>query len=292
MASKSLAEQVIVVFGASSGIGRATALEARRRGAVVVGVGRDELALRSLAEQCGAEVEVADAASAGAVQMVAEAVEQRHGRIDTWAHVAGVSVIAPFTDMPLEDFRRVIEVDLMGPVFAAKAALPALTRSRGTFVVVSSVMAGRAFPLQSPYSTAKHGVDGFLEALRVEMRDQRTGVTVTQIMPEAVATPFFDHALTRLGVRPTAPPPVVDPERVAERILHAAEHGGRDIVVGRLGALGLVLQRLSPRLLDGASRAVARFMQSTVSTPKSPASEAVHRTPHGDDRVSAPVRTG
>src|SRR3954452_18827335 len=157
---KPVSEQVIVVFGASSGIGRVTAAEACRRGARGVAVGRDRAALAGLGADIAApdrlEVMVADAAEPDQVQAVADGAVARFGRIDTWAHVAGVAEHARFEDMPLADFRRVIEVDLLGPVYAAHAALPYLRQAGGAFVVVSSMVAKRSFPLLSSYSAAKH----------------------------------------------------------------------------------------------------------------------------------------
>ncbi len=215
---KPLDQQVIVVFGASSGIGRATALAAAQRGARVVGSGRDQAALDSLvAETASAPGEVvvgtADAADQGEVETIAELAVSRFGRIDTWAHVAGIAVYGPFEDITPEEFRREIDVDLLGPVHGARAALPHLRANGGAFVVVSSEIAKRGFPLATSYSAAKYGVDGFLEALRVELQHAGAPVSVTQVMPAAIATPFFENARSRLGVRASGPPPVTVPRR-------------------------------------------------------------------------------
>ncbi len=291
---KPLSVQVIVVFGASSGIGRVTALEASRRGARVIAAARGVEALRSLAHEAGAPdrfaTMVADAADPEQVRAVADAAVTQFGRLDTWAHVAGVAEHARFEDMPLEDFRRVIEVDLLGPVHAAKTALPHLRRDGGgAFVVVSSMIAKRSFPLLSSYSAAKHGVNGFLESLRVELQHDGVPVAVTEIQPAVIDTPFFEHARTRLGVRPSAPPPVYPPEKVADAILRAAEHPRREVVVGSAGKAQLLTQRLSPRIMDAFSR-VAMFRLQRSRDPKSSAdTDGLYRPVEGDDRRRGPV---
>jgi NAD(P)-dependent dehydrogenase (short-subunit alcohol dehydrogenase family) len=190
--------------------------------------------------------------------------------------------------MTVEEFRRVVDVDLLGPVWGAKAALPHLRRGGGAYVVVSSEIAKRSFPLASSYSAAKHGVDGFVEALRVELQHEHAPISVTQIMPAAVDTPFFEHARSRLGVRASGPPPVYSPEKVAEAILHAAEHGGRDVSVGSAAALQLTLQRVSPRIMDAFSRATVFKLQRSKEE-RSPTDDALFDVPEGDDRVHGVV---
>ena len=179
-------------------------------------------------------------------------------------------------------------MDLLGPVWGARASLPHLRASRGAYVVVSSELGKRSFPLTTPYSAAKHGVNGFVEALRVELQHEHTGVTVTQIMPEAVGTPFFENARTRLGVRPSGPPPVTSPEKVADAILRAAEHGGRDVAVGAGAKLQLALQRISPVVMDAFSRATAFKLQRSTE-PKAPGDDALFDAPRGDDRTHGAV---
>jgi NAD(P)-dependent dehydrogenase (short-subunit alcohol dehydrogenase family) len=291
---KPLDQQVIVVFGASSGIGRVTARLAARRGAKLVVAARDRAALDSLVAQVApaeAVAGIADAADVDQVRAIADLAVSRFGRIDTWAHVAGVAEYARFSDITPEEFRRVIDVTLLGPVYGAMAALPHLRRHGGAYVVVSSEIAKRAFPLASSYSAAKHGVDGFVEALRVELQHERAPVSVTQVLPGAIATPFFEHARTRLGVRPSGPPPVYSPEKVAEAILAAAQEPRRDVVVGGAAQLQLLVQRLSPKLMDAFSRATAFRLQRSKE-PKAPATgDALFDAPSGDDRERGVVTT-
>ncbi len=290
---KPLDQQVIVVFGASSGIGRATAVLATKRGATVVAAGRDRAALESLVEEAGpghVVIGTAEVTDEAQVRAIADLAVERCGRIDTWAHVAGVGAYGRFEDITPEEFRRVIDVDLLGPVHGARAALPHLRRGGGAYIVVSSEVAKRGLPLASPYSAAKHGVDGFVEALRVELQHDKVPVSVTQILPAAITTPFFENARTRLGVRPSGPPPVYSPELVAEAILGAAVRPRRDVVVGGAAKVQLLLQRLSPRLMDAFARAAAfRLQRSKV--PKRPGDDALFEAPVGEDRVRGEVTT-
>jgi NAD(P)-dependent dehydrogenase (short-subunit alcohol dehydrogenase family) len=286
MKHKPIDEQVIVVFGAASGIGRATALAALDRGATVVAAGRDREALDTLAREGPGRVLVceADAAEEEQVAAVAAAAVAEHGRIDTWAHVAGIGAYGRFEDLTPDELRRVVDVDLLGPMWGARAALPHLRRAGGAYVVVSSELAKRSFPLTSAYSAAKHGVNGFVEALRVELEHDHAGVTVTQILPEAVATPFFEHARSRLGVRAAGPPPVTTADAVAARILHAAEHGGRDVPVGAGARAQLALQRISPRIMDVFSRLTAFRLQRS-DEPRAVGDDALVDAPAGDART-------
>jgi len=293
---KPLAEQVVVVLGASSGIGRATAIEANRRGASVVAAARGMEALATLRDDVEAperlEIVTADAADHAQVRAVGDAALDRFGRIDTWAHVAGIAEWARFEDITPEEFRRVVEVDLLGPVHGAMVALAHLRRAGGgAYVVVSSEIAKRSFPLLSSYAAAKHGVDGFVEALRVELEHEHVPISITQVMPAAVATPFFEHARTRLGVRPSGPPPVYSPEQVAEVILRAAEHPTRDVAVGGAGVAQLALQRLSPRVMDAFTRATAFRLQRSKEPKDVTDSDNLDAPVDRDDRIHGVVTT-
>jgi NAD(P)-dependent dehydrogenase (short-subunit alcohol dehydrogenase family) len=253
---KPVEEQVVALMGASSGIGREAALLFAERGARVVVSARSEEGLGSLVEEVkgrGGEATVvaADVADFEQVKAVADRAAEEYGRLDTWVHLAAVSIFAPFDQTTPEEFRRVVEIDLLGQAYGAMAALPHLKREgRGALVHVTSVVGRRAVPLQGAYCAAKHGVDGLLETLRVELRREGWPIGVTNVMPAAINTPFFDKARTRLGVKPKGFPPMYAPGVVADAILYAAEKAPRDIVAGGAGK-GLVLgQRLSPRLMD------------------------------------------
>lgn len=253
---KPIREQVVVVVGASSGIGRSTALEFAKRGAKVVVAARSHSGLASLVEeisQFGGEAVpvIADVASFEQVQAIADKTVERYGRLDTWVHLAATSVFAPFEQMTLPEFERVIQVNFMGQVYGAKAALPYLRREgRGALIHVSSVEARRSLPLQSAYSSSKHALEGFLDSLRVELRHEGVPISVTNVMPATINTPFYNKGLTKLGVQPTGIPPYYQPGLVADAILHVAEHPTRDIIVGDVGRVLDVFQKLSPHAVD------------------------------------------
>ncbi len=272
---RALPEQVVVVMGASSGVGRETARRAAARGARVVVAARDKVALEALVEDIGEERALAVAADVidfDAVRAVADATVVHFGRLDSWVQAAATSVYGRFEDIEPEEFRRVIDVTLVGQAHGARAALPHLRRQGGAFISVSSVTARRSYPLQSAYCAAKHGLDGFLESLRLELLHDGTPVSVTAILPAGINTPFFEHSRTRLGVLPTAPPPVYDAGVVADAILWATEHPVREITVGGAAKLQLLMQRLSPRLND-AFLLLAGFATQRTDEPKAPDAE-------------------
>ena len=253
---KPLAHQVMVITGASSGIGRATAVEAGRRGATVVLAARNVRGLHAAAadvERAGGTPHVVptDVAQYAEVERLAHEAVERFGRIDTWVNNAAVALYATVEQASVEELVRVIQVDLMGQLYGIKAVLPHLRRQGGgTIISVGSALSERAVPLQAPYVAAKHGLKGFTESLRMELERDKTGIKVTLIEPSSINTPFFRHARSKLGVKPRPMLPVYQPEVVAEAILFAAEHPRRDVVVGGAGKLLTVLERLSPALVD------------------------------------------
>jgi len=288
---KPVEEQVVVLMGASSGIGREAALRFAKKGAKVVVSARGEEGLASLVEEIrrgGGEATavVADTSEFEQVKAVAERAVEEYGRLDTWVHLAAVGLFAPIEETTPEEFGRVIEVDLMGQVYGAMAALPHLKREgRGALVHVTSVVARRAVPLQGAYSAAKHGVDGFLESLRVELRREGWPIGVSNVMPAAINTPFFDKARTKLGVKPRGFPPLYAPGVVAGAILYAAERAPRDIVAGG-AAKGLLWgQRLSPRLMDALMERGGFASQKTDVPKPEGAPDGLFSPVGGPDRV-------
>jgi NAD(P)-dependent dehydrogenase (short-subunit alcohol dehydrogenase family) len=247
-------------MGASSGIGRATALRFAAEGARVVVAARGASGLESLVREIrdgGGEATavVADVTDLDQVRAVADAAVAAYDRLDTWVHLAGVLLVAAFEDTTAEEFARVVDVNLMGQVYGAMAALPHLRRDGGGALIhVSSMGAKRSIPLQSAYCASKHGIDGFVEAMRVEFQHDNVPVSVTNVMPATINAPLFDNARTKLGVKPVAPPPVYPPELVAEAIVYAAQHPVRDIVVGGAAKALIMTQAVAPRLLDAILR--------------------------------------
>jgi NAD(P)-dependent dehydrogenase (short-subunit alcohol dehydrogenase family) len=272
---KPVEEQVVVLMGASSGIGRETALRFARRGTKVVASARSEPGLHSLVEEIrgsGGEATavVADTTEFGQVKAVADRAVEEYGRLDTWVHLAAVGLFATFAETTPEEFERVIDVNLMGQVYGAMAALPHLKREgRGALIHISSVEAKRSFPFHSAYGASKHGIDGFLEALRVELRHEGWPISVTQVMPGTINTPFFDKGRTKLGVKPVGVPPIYEPETVANIILYAAENPVRDLVSGGAAQVLILNQRLSPRMLDAILTTRAGFSPQKTEEPRS-----------------------
>jgi NAD(P)-dependent dehydrogenase (short-subunit alcohol dehydrogenase family) len=271
-----LKNQVVVIMGASSGIGRATALLLAERGAAVVASARGADALESLVREIRgkggrATAVVADVADADQVKRVAERAIAEHGRIDTWVNNAAVSMWAPAEATKPEEFKRILEVNLLGQVHGTLAALPHLRKSRGAALIhITSVEAKIALPFNSAYAASKHGLAGFIDALRLELMRDRAPVSVTQIMPATIDTPLFQNALTRLGVEPRGAPPVYEPEVVARAIAYAAEHPVRDLVVGGGGVGFLLAQRISPRLIDAMLAGKIGFESQMTEKRKSP----------------------
>jgi NAD(P)-dependent dehydrogenase (short-subunit alcohol dehydrogenase family) len=296
MRLKSIAQQVVVIMGASSGIGRATALRFAKRGAKLVVSARGAPGLASLVaaiRQGGGEAEAvpADAASFEQVQAVAARAIEAHGRLDTWVHLAAVSVYAPFEHTTPEEFRRVIDVNLLGQAHGAWAALPHLRREgRGALIHVSSVEARRALPWQSAYAASKHGVEGFLEALRLELQHEGVAISVTNVMPASINTPLFTRARSKLGVKPQGLGPLYQPGPVAEAILYAAEHPARDLVVSGAGQALLLLQRLSPALADTYLR-LTGFTGQRTQVPRSAGTpDNLFHPLEGDERIEGDLR--
>lgn len=251
-----LDEQVVVITGASQGIGRETALLLARRGSAVVAAARNEEALGTLADEIqrsGGQVEtvVVDVAQYAEVERIADRALERFGRIDTWVNNAAVSVYARLADLQPDELDRVVRVNLLGQMYGSKVAAARMSSDGpGTIINVGSALSERAVPLQSAYVATKHGVAGFTEALRLELEESSPGIDVVLILPSSIDTPLFNFARSKLGVMPMPVPPVYEPRVVAEAIAHAAEHGGREIVVGGWGKLLILGQRLSSTLLD------------------------------------------
>jgi short-subunit dehydrogenase len=251
-----LRDQVVVITGASQGIGRETALQMAVHGASIVIAARNEDALNELATQVErlggkAEAVVTDVAEYDQVERLADRAVERFDRIDTWVNNAGVSIYATVEQLEPDEMDRLLRVNLLGPMYGSKAAAARMKpRGEGTIINVGSALSERAIPLQSAYVASKHGLQGFTEALRLELQHEDAGIDVVLILPSSMNTPLFSAARSKLGVQPMPVPPVYEPRVVAEAICHAAEHGGREIVVGGWGKLLVVGQRLSASLVD------------------------------------------
>ena len=255
MDKKPLAEQVVVVTGASSGVGRAVAREAARRGARVVVAARNGDALDAAVSEIEAYGSQAHAVAGDlavedeCARVVEEGVD-RFGRIDSFVRCQMVSVFGGVEKLTAEELRRVFDVNFFGGVWCFNAALPHLKESRGTFLDVNSGLAYRGIPLQAAYCASKAALRTFLESARVELQRAGSGVDVCVVLPGAINTPHFDRVRQKLGRQPQPVPPIYQPEVFAEAVAALLEHPDREVPVG-WGAQKLLWgQKLSPRAGD------------------------------------------
>jgi len=251
---KPLDEQVVVITGASSGIGLVTAKSAARRGACVVLAARNKNdlqdAVHAIRRSGGRAVyAVADVADPAQVEAIADTAIAEFGRIDTWVNNAAVSMYGRLVDLPLEDMRRQMDVNYWGQVYGSRTAVQRLSDNGGALINVGSALSDRAIPLQGGYCAAKHALKAFTDALRMELEEAGLPIAVTLIKPASIDTPFFEKARTYLGVEPQPVPPVYAPEVVSEVILRAAERPLRELIAGGSGAK-LSAARFAPRLAD------------------------------------------
>jgi NAD(P)-dependent dehydrogenase (short-subunit alcohol dehydrogenase family) len=262
--------EIVVITGASAGVGRATVREFARHGAWVGLLARDRARLdaaRREVEEAGgrALVLTADVADDGQVEEAAESVERHLGPIDVWINNAMVSVLSPALDMTAEEFRRVTDVTYLGYVYGTLAALRRMrARNRGVIVQVGSALAYRAIPLQSAYCGAKHAVQGFTEALRSELIHDGSRIHLTTVQLPAVNTPQFDWIKSRMPHHPQPVPPIYQPELIARAIYWAAHRRRREVSVGWPTVQAILGDKFIPGLLDWYLARVAYKAQQTA----------------------------
>lgn len=255
MKLKNLNEQVLVITGATSGIGLTTARMAAERGAKLVLAARNEDALQKLTDEINsaggqAIYVVADVGSEGDINKIASEAVVKFGDFDTWINNAGVSIYGKMEDVSIEDFRQLFETNFWGVVYGSLIAARHLKINGGAIINVGSTLSDRAIPLQGMYCASKHAVKGFTDALRMELESENAPISVTLIKPSAIDTPYKDHAKNYLKYEPTNPPPVYSPDLVAEAILHCAENPTRDVFVGGGGKAISLLGKFAPRTTD------------------------------------------
>jgi NAD(P)-dependent dehydrogenase (short-subunit alcohol dehydrogenase family) len=257
--SRKIHDSVVVITGASSGIGRATALAFTRAGAMVVVAARREQPLQELAKECErlggqALVVPTDMTDVRAVQRLAARALDHFGRIDVWVNNQGVTLFAPFVEAPLEDYLRVIETDLFGTIYGARAALTVF-REQGSGVLINqgSMVSKLSEPYVSSYVVAKHGIRGLGMSLRQELflnGARAKNIRVCTVMPATIDTPFFQHAANYTGRAVKALPPVYPPERVARTIVRLAKRPRREVFVGNSARLFWIQYLLAPGLTE------------------------------------------
>jgi short-subunit dehydrogenase len=284
---------VVVVTGASSGIGRCTAGLFARHGWHVGLIARGKVGLEAAcrdveAHGAAAAMEQVDVTDPSALEAAARVFERVLGPIDVWVNCAGNASYGRFLDIPAEEFRRVTDVTYLGTVNGTRAALKLMVpRDRGCIVNVCSAVAFHGMPLLSSYSGAKHAVRGFNQSVRAELEQDGSRVGLTTVFPPAVNTPFFDHAVSHMG-RPSRPmPPVYQPEMVAEAIHLAATTYRREMPVSFTAVLFAWGTRLVPGLVE---RAIRRLGYSGQLTAQETSAERYDPTLFAPSGRESPIR--
>lgn len=295
MKLKKLSEQVIVLTGATSGIGLVTARQAARRGAKLVLAARNEEALAQLNEELNADREcvacvTADVGNEADVRRIAQTAIDKFGGFDTWINNAGVTIFGRLADVPYEDQRRLFDTNFWGVVHGSMTAVEHLKQRGGALINIGSQASDHALPLQGIYSASKHAVKGFTDALRVELEEEGAPVSVTLIKPTSIDTMYVPHAKNYMDVQPKLPSPAYAPEAVADAILFAAEHPKRDIHVGSPAKMASLMAKASPRLMDQYLRRLVFKQQRTNEPALGAGHDSLHQ--HGKDMEERQGRNG
>lgn len=286
---KKLKDQVLVITGASSGIGLTTARLAAKSGARLVLAARSEPALRKLADEINhggrgqAVYVVADVTRKQDLEHIAQVARQRFGGFDTWVNNAGVSIYGRLDQLSEDDMRKLFETNFWGLVNGSMLAAKHLKRKGGAIINVGSVLSDLTAILQTMYSATKHAVKGFTDGLRMELEMQDAPISVTLIQPAAIDTPLTVHAKNYMDRLPKHAPPAYAPDTVARAILHAAEKDTRDVVVGGAGRAFISMEHWTPSLLD-------KFMETSFAKMEKSDQPPRPRNQNGLDRPSGELK--
>ena len=283
-----------MVTGATSGIGRAIARRFAQDGASIALISRGREALdhtKAEIERAGGRALVlpTDLADWDGVKSAAAAVEEAFGPIDIWINNAMATIFAPFKDVEPDEFKRSTEVTYLGTVWGTKAALEKmLPRDRGTIVIVGSALAYRGIPLQSAYCGAKHGVKGFFESLRTELRHDKSNVHVTMVQLPGVNTPQFEHGRSKMPMVPQPMPPYYEPEVCADAVHWAAHNKRRELYVGAPTVKTIVGNKVAPWLVERvlAKQGISGQQSDKPADPNRP--DNLFTPPPGDPGAHGP----
>ena len=276
---KAIEQQTVVITGASSGIGLATAYRFAERGARVVLSARNGPELTRIVDRIrsgGGEAiaVVADVSQRNDLEQLAIKATEAYGGFDTWVNNAGLGIFGYLDEVSDEDHRRLFEVNFWGLVYGTQIAADHLKPKGGAIINLGSVASDVAFPLQGMYCASKHAIKGFTDAFRIELLEADAPVSVTLIKPASIDTPFPIHARNYLDEEPTLPPPVYRPEDVADAIVYAAQHGGRDYYIGGGGKLMSSLNKHIPAAVDWMASRMGSM--ESAGPPRRPRSGTLH----------------
>jgi NAD(P)-dependent dehydrogenase (short-subunit alcohol dehydrogenase family) len=294
--SSSLSDRVVVITGASSGVGRACVRTFARRGARLGLLARNMEALEAAAREAretGTEALAlhADVADAEAVERAAAAVEERFGRIDVWVNCAMATVFAPVVQTTPEEYRRVTEVTYLGFVYGTLAALRRMRpRDEGHIIQIGSALAYRSIPLQSAYCAAKAAIRGFTDSLRTELIHEGSHVRLSMLQLPAVNTPQSTRQRNKMPRQSQPVPPQFSPETIAEVVLWAAEHPQREMLIGWPTVKAVVGQKVAPWLLDRLLGRSGYQAQLTDIPNQQAGRDILFQTLPGDPGAHGPYR--
>lgn len=290
---KPVSEQVIVLTGASSGIGLATAKMASERGAKVVLCSRNEDELRAATEdirQRGgtATFVVADVSRYEDLIRLRDVALTNYGRIDTWVNNAGTSLFGYLMDTPLDDERKLFETNFWGTRMGCQVAVECMQETGGTIINLGSEVSVAAQPLLGIYSATKHAVKAITDALRSELRDRNIPIEVTLIRPTAIDTPFAEHASDHLEEgSPSLPSPQYSPDVCAEAILKNAENPQRDVYVGGPAKLSAIIDTFFPQVKDMVAETRMKELKKGTTVPHKEENEGLHHASREESEVGA-----